>query len=256
MPLAKRAAIFVFLSVFAGNIAAVNRSDDVSAQYWLGYITSWRLSPKYSLWNDWHIVPTSFFVSRHGITRHLSQQVSFTGGYAWALLSVAGSGSDKLNRFEHRPWAQLIMNLPLGTKYTFSNRVRYEARFRENTAAGQIQDGFTFNHRLRVMLSFRRPLIGIRLWNETPFVVVGNEILLNFAEHITGNQLDQTRSYVMLGYQTGGLTIQGGYMYRYVPASAAATFNHYHTTTLWVTHAFGSDKPAETEHDDLLHRDP
>ena len=238
---------------------AVTRTDEVQPQVWLGDITSYRFNEKYSLWNDWHIVPTSFFVSRHGLTRHLSQQVSMSGGYAWGFLPTPGSGSDRLDRFEHRPWAQLLMNIPLGTKYTFSNRVRYDARFKQNVTNGETDTGFVFNHRVRFMLSFRRPITGIRLWDQTPFVIVGNEILLNFAPQITGNQLDQTRSWVMLGYQTGNLTVQGGYMYRYVPSTTPATFYHYHTATLWVTHSFGSANAAPKEqqdHDDLLHRDP
>mgnify|MGYP000846168500 CR=1 FL=1 len=249
-------AFCIFTAV--GSAHAVTRTDDVSGQYWLGYITSYRFSEKNSLWNDWHLVPGSFFVSRHGLTRHLSQQVSVTGGYAWGFLTTPGSGSERLDRFEHRPWAQLLMNIPLGTKYTFSNRIRYESRFRQNVTNGETDTGFVFNHRVRFMLAFRRPLTGLRLWDETPFVVVGKEFLLNFAPQITGNQLDQTRTWLMLGYQTGKITLQGGYMYRYVPSTTPATFNHYHTAVLWVTHAFGGAKPAEStqDHDDLLHRDP
>lgn len=247
--------IAVFLLSFLP-LGAATRTDETSAQYWLGYITSYRLSERYSLWNDWHYVPTSFFVSRHGVTRHLSSQVSVTGGYAWALLTTPGSGSDRLDRFEHRPWAQLLLNIPLGTKYTFSHRLRYDSRFKQNVTNGETDTGFVFNHRLRYMIAFRRPLTGIRLWDQTPFAVVGNEVLLNFGENVLGNQIDQVRTYIMLGYQTGNITIQGGYMYRYVPASAPATYYHYHTTTLWVTHTFGSAKPVETDHDDLLHRDP
>jgi hypothetical protein len=252
-------AALVVLLIFGSSarpLAAVARTDEVSPQAWLGYITSYRLSDKYSLWNDWHYVPTSFFLSRHGLTRHLSQQVSMSGGYAWGYLTTPGSGSDRLDRFEHRPWAQLLMNLPLGTKYTFSHRLRYDARFRQNITNGETDSGFAFNHRVRYMMAFRRPLTAVRLFNNTPFAVVGNEVLINFAPQITGNQLDQVRTWVMLGYQVNSMTIQTGYMYRYVPATAPATFYHYHTATLWVTHTFGSAKPAETDHDDLLHRDP
>lgn len=253
-----RSVVFAAALAGASSLGAVNRTDDVSGQYWLGYITSYRFAEKLSLWNDWHLVPGSFFVSRHGLTRHLSQQVSMTGGYAWGLLTTPGSGSEKLDRFEHRPWAQLLMNIPLGTKYTFSHRVRYDARFRQNVTNGATDNGFVFNHRVRFMIAFRRPLTGLRLWDETPFAVVGNEVLLNFAPQITGNQLDQTRTWLMFGYQTGKVTFQGGYMYRYVPSTTPATFNHYHTAVLWVTHAFGGAKPAEStqDHDDLLHRDP
>ena len=255
-------ALFFSLGFFyvllepARSLHAANRTDEVSPQVWLGYITSYRLSEKYSLWNDWHIVPTSFFLSRHGVTRHLSPQVSVSGGYAWGLLTTPGSGSDRLDRFEHRPWAQLLMNLPLGTKYTFSHRLRYDARFRQNVTNGETDTGFVFNHRVRYMMAFRRPLTGIRLWNETPFAIVGNEVLVNFAPQITGNQLDQVRTWIMFGYQLPSMTIQAGYMYRYVPASAPATFYHYHTATVWVSHTFGTAKPVETDHDDLLHRDP
>ena len=57
-------------------------------QYWLGYMTSARLSEYYSWWNDVHFVEDGFIVARTGITRHLPNRIDVTAGYAHGWLGV------------------------------------------------------------------------------------------------------------------------------------------------------------------------
>ena len=250
----KTALLFFFLLFWS--IWPVVREDNVDAQVWGGYITSYRINPQFSLWNDWHYVPGSFFLSRHGLTLHMLPELSASAGYAAGFLTIPGTSATRLNRQEHRPWGQLAMRFPLGKKYSISHRIRYDARFREAVADGQKTGGYLFNHRVRFMTSFRRPLTGIKLGEGVPFVTFGNEMHLNLGENILGNNLDQNRTWLMFGYQLQTATFQFGYLYRFIPTATAGKFNHFHTATLWVTHIFGIENAVTPADTDLLHRNP
>src|SRR5690606_28212607 len=152
-----------------------------------------------SLWNDAHYVPGSFFIGRHGLSVHLNEQITATGGYAWLFLSP--SFSDNLMRAEHRPWAQMVFNFSVGQKYQVHHRVRYDARFRQNVADDEIVAGYGFTNRVRFMTSIRRPLIGQVLGKQIPFITLGNEVLLNFGKKVYNNNLDQNRTWLMVGYE-------------------------------------------------------
>ncbi len=96
---------------------------------WLGYMTSVRFSEKYSVWNDFHFVPETFGVARTGLTHHLGR-LNLTGGYAYLWLTP-GIGNPKLSRPEHRPWGQAFISTPISSSWVLSQRVRYDARFRQ-----------------------------------------------------------------------------------------------------------------------------
>jgi hypothetical protein len=224
-----------------------------SSQIWGGYISSIRISSKFSLWNDLHYVPESFFIMRHGLSVHLTDQITATGGYAWLNTAVAAQ-DNRLRRFEHRPWLQVMINLPIGEKYQISHRIRYDYRIRQAMLEGLPQEGeYIAYHRLRLMTSLRRPLVGQRLGNRIPYLTVGNELLVNFGKAITFNHFDQNRFWLMAGIQFSPLTIQFGYMHRFVQGASGYEFAVYHTPVLWITHGINSKGRAVEK---MLHRDP
>lgn len=208
------------------------------AQVWLGYMTSLRIGKKVSLWNDAHYVTENFLIGRHGVSYHFNNQMIVTGGYAWLFLST--SFSDKLIRNEHRPWGQALFISPVGSAWQLQQRIRYDARFRQNIENNAIADGYAFNHRLRYMFSVRRSLDNKPLANHKPFISMNSEVLLNFGKNIYNNNLDQFRATLLGGYTMDNVTVQLGYMYRYVPQSTAYTYRHFHGITLWVNHQFKS----------------
>lgn len=245
---------FLFFSLSATPcMLAQEKNVAQGTQVWGGYISSVRLHPKFSLWNDIHYVPESFLILRHGLSIHLTNQISATGGYAWLHTAVAAQ-NNRLSRFEHRPWGQLMVNLPVGEKYQIHHRIRYDYRIRQAMLDGiPQQDDFRAYHRLRLMTSFRRPLIGQKLGDRIPFLTVGNELLVNFGKQITFNHFDQNRFWIMAGIQASPFTIQLGYMHRFVQGSSGYDFAIYHTPVLWVTHAMNSKGQLQEK---LLHRDP
>lgn len=247
--------ISIFFLVITVNLVNAQKQIDSGPQAWVGYINSIRLNKNYSLWNDLHFVPQSFFILRHGFTYHASQEVSFTAGYAWLETAVAASNY-KLQRFEYRPWAQMMVNLPVGTKYSIHHRVRYDYRIRQRMELGLPQNDFSPYHRLRFMSSVRRPLKGSSFGNKIPYVNIGNEILVNFGRPINTDHFDQNRFWLMLGMQYDQFNLQLGYMNRYTSTLNPNVYNNYHSLVLWITHAIKRKNMPNDDREDLLHREP
>lgn len=226
--------VFVMSTLTAG---AQTKTISAGNQWWLGYMTSVQVSEKYSWWNDFHLVPGGFGVVRTGVTRHFAKG-GFTGGFARLWLPGPDSRHG-LPRWEWRPWAQVQLVLPVDEHYTFTQRLRYDARFRQAiTGAVLDESAFVFNHRVRWLTSFRRILFRGRMkWH--PFISISNEVLLNFGSSISFNTFDQNRISVMTGAQVKNLQIQIGYMNRFVQTGGSA-FSSFHTAVFWVTHRINS----------------
>jgi hypothetical protein len=221
---------FIFLTTMIYGQAKTTVENN---QLWLGYITSTKVSDHYSIWNDFHYVPEGFGIVRTGLTRHFSNH-SITGGYAFAWLTPGGDNKT-LSRHEHRPWAQLQFNLPVNTKTSFIQRVRYEARFRENIANGEVTDGYVFTNRARFLVSLKRT-IGNESKSTIPYVAVSDEVLLNFGDNAR-DTFDQNRISLSIGIQQKNTQYQLGMMNRYVQAGDGKYVLN-HTLTLWVTQKF------------------
>lgn len=231
--------LFFCLSLFSQE--KINQNEE---QIWLGYMTSVKLNNHFSVWNDVHLATDNFFLARHGLTYHASKQVAITGGFAWGYLST--SNSDQLTRNEQRPWVQIMFTSQLGEGWQTQQRIRYDARFREKLANGEVIDGeYGFNHRLRYMFNIRKTLDGKPFNSKSIFLSLNNEILVNFGKEITKNNLDQFRASLLLGKSFDQMTFQLGYMYRFVPQSAANTYKHYHGLTLWINHNFKTKQGKE-----------
>lgn len=217
----------------AGLVNAQTRTVTHNNQYWVGYMTSTQLSEKYALWNDVHVVPEAFAIVRTGLTRTITENVAATGGYAYLWLPVK-PGSESLQRHEHRPWAQLQFNMPLSKGWSFTQRVRYDARFRENVLDGEVIDGYTFNHRVRFLISIKK-LLG-NAERARPYVGASNETLINFGKEVTSS-FDQNRLSVFAGLQHRQVQYQVGLMNRYAQ-TGPSTFALNHTVVFWVIQKF------------------
>jgi hypothetical protein len=235
----EKLTVILFLLTLSGAAQSPARDVHHNTQYWLGYMTSTMISDRYSWWNDFHLVPEGFAVVRTGLTRHLDK-TSVTGGYAYLWLP-AGADKTALTRHEHRPWAQLQFNLPVSGPYSFVHRIRYDARFRENVAHGEIRDGYAFNHRVRFLVSVRRTLGKPEGRKMSPYVALADEVLLNFGKEITTNTFDQNRISLSFGVQGKKTQYQLGIMNRFVQAGPAR-YTSNHTLVLWITQRFDVKK--------------
>lgn len=221
------------------------KSVEEQNQIWVGYMTSTRLSPRYSWWNDTHLVPNGFFVLRTGLTRNF-QPASITAGYAYLLLPLSAE-NQSLKRKEHRPWAQIQATFPLPNGLSVSNRIRYDARFRQIVDDGELSNHYSFVNRLRFLISIRK---AIRVPEEAlwkPFVSLNEEILVNFGRQVSYNSFDQNRISLMVGASRGNMQIQAGYMSRFVQVAPQSFINN-RTLVIWVTHRIGES--AKPRHED------
>ncbi len=199
------------------------------SEVWVGYISSIRISEKYSIWNDFHYVPTAFWANRHGLTRDFGRFGRFTGGYAYVV--TATGFSEVLNRREHRPWWQHELTSTFREHWGWRARLRYDRRIREAVSASDFTGEWLAYNRWRVMLGLSytfRYLPEGRSWQ----LHLLNELLLNNGKQFEGNTLDQNRTYIMLGYQKPGLRIQFGPHVRAIPT--AVGYNYRFGAALWI----------------------
>lgn len=213
---------------------AQNKDNQNIFQGWVGYVTSYRFHTQYSLWNDIHYNPTSFLVLRTGITRHFSENMNLTLGYAFTW--TAPPFTDELIRKEHRPWGQFVINTPIqNSRLQLNHRIRYDMRFREKIENNILVDDWILVHRVRFMTGLRIPLTSPDRKNMI-FFNIFDEAMLNFGETILRNNLDQNRIGIMIGKNINPFTFQIGYMHRFVPANIPNTFTNVHSLVLWINH--------------------
>jgi len=207
------------------------RTVTQNEQLWLGYMTSAKFNDRYSLWNDFHYVPEGFFVARTGLTFH-AKEVNFTAGYAFLLLPESPIDLS-LKRKEHRPWAQAVTSFPLPRSFSLVQRIRYDARFRQNLVSNELSDDYIFTNRIRFLTAIKK-MIGEKSDRKfQPYVVVADEVLLNFGESVV-NTFDQNRIQLSVGLQGKNIQYQFGYMTRFVQTGPTRYVNN-HTLLFWVT---------------------
>lgn len=216
-------------------------------QLWAGVMTQVRVSDRASLWNDAHMVPDAFYIVRTGITGHLTDNLTVTGGYAFLGLPVPQGVTADLKRTEHRPWAQVVYTSMAAPAVQILHRIRYDARYRRNVADGALAQGFGLTHRVRFNLNVRVDLEPLRFGDGIlPYVAIGDEVLLNFGPDVVFNTLDQNRVVGMIGLRRRGIAGQIGYMNRLVQLPTAHRLVMNHTLVGWL---FVNIDARKKEHD-------
>lgn len=209
--------------------------------FWLGYMSTWFVAERWSVWFDTHYNERAFYVLRGGLSHHFDAGPTVTAGYAH-LWTDPGNGT--LSRNEHRPWAQVVFPVRYTDRWAFSERVRWDVRVRESIAEGRVSDGFDVTNRLRLQTvlthwfperSFGRFLLQ-----------VANESLVNFGPDVGPNRLDQNRVSVLFGIRSGGMTFRVGYMDRFLPGTSGRAPTHEHAALFWVTHVVRLGNTDET----------
>ncbi|MGF1469188.1 MAG: DUF2490 domain-containing protein [Sandaracinaceae bacterium] len=220
------------------------------ATFWLGYMSSVVVRPDIAIWFDTHYNHEAFFVLRGGLTvGAIGRGATATAGYAYLLLS---DGTGALRRMEHRPWAQVVIPARDGD-WGFSQRIRYDARFREDLPApGVVGLGYIFTNRLRwqsVVTRWLPPSSFGRF-----LLQLADEVLVSFGPVAGPNFLDQNRLSALVGLRVRAITWRVGYMYRFLPGSTGVRPRHEHAVLLWVTHTIDLPSvPAPGVGDDEEH---
>lgn len=246
-------AVWVFIFVVAVVSVKAQQKHIVSRQqFWIGHTLSSMIAKKWSLWNDFHFVSNSgFFVARTGITYHLPQ-TAITGGYA-LLLAPNPYADNKLQRKEHRPWAQALISTPLSGNFSLTNRIRYDARFRQELVNGKLTDDYVFTNRIRFQTTIRKTFPKWKHGDYLPFVNLGEEVLMNFGKNVKFNTFDQFRLSLTFGVQTKNTQYMTGYVYRYVlngynSNTDVFDYSKNHCIALWVIQKFDLRKIKHPHH--------
>ncbi|MEJ8800418.1 DUF2490 domain-containing protein [Pontibacter sp. H249] len=202
---------------------------------WKGFFLNTRIAARNSIFTDLHHISGSFAVARAGLTQHLPHGVDVTAGYARLWLTVPGSGSDALDRNEHRPWMQVAVLGKIGSNINLGTRIRYDLRFRQRVEAAELLPKYDLTHRVRLQETLRLNFPGFKTEWMLPYLVLSNEILLNFGENVSYNTFDQNRLSLMLGLEHNFLRLQTGYMHRFVQsASVPNRYTNNHNLTVWL----------------------
>ncbi|MGV3588521.1 MAG: DUF2490 domain-containing protein [Adhaeribacter sp.] len=242
--------VYLVIPVCYGQTAAKQVTD--REQAWLGYFNQTRLSDKFSLWLDVHARRNDFLdrwaqtIVRPGLTYHISDHTRFTAGYAY-VSSWPASETEKTIRPEHRPWQQINWS-GRSRKLQTNQWVRLEERFNRNIANDKLQDGYHFNFRARYMIALMVPLKGDVIEQGVPFLVLNDEVHVNFGKEILYNYFDQNRLFAGIGYPFAkNLNAQLGYMQVFQQLPAGNRFFKTHALRLFVFHTLDFRKKETSE---------
>jgi hypothetical protein len=205
-------------------------------ELWSGLILNARVADHWSLWQDMHFVPNSFYITRSGVTYHHRDRWVVTGGYATVL--TATPFSNRLIRPEHRPWGQAELRLPLKNGTQLRSRLRYDARFRRELSDATVIDRYLLYHRVRFMTGLRFPL-------SKPGVALNimQEALFNHGANAPSTWLDQWRLFTLFEFPLGPLRSMAGYHARLLP-NASGQHAVRHGVTIWFLYGIDGRGPA------------
>lgn len=220
---------------------ATSRTVHTREQLWLGYFNQTRLTDKFGFWVDIHYRQTDHFVDRPfqfivrpALTWFIRDNLRFNVGYALAEHFPAKGLST--TRQEHRGWQQIWWNQKYKGLSTLQ-WLRLEERFNRKTANDALIDGYNFNYRIRYNMAFFIPLKGKEIIAKTPFIVLMNEVFLNFGGKIVYNTFDQNRFFAGLGYQfTAHVNAQLGYMNVYQQEASGNNYTSSNAIRLFIFH--------------------
>lgn len=231
-------AVFVAATSFG---QAPAREVHSREQVWFAYMNQTRLTNKFGLWLDLHYRQTDNFVERPfqllirpALTYFIRDNLRANAGYAF----INHFPAEGLNtsRPEHRAWQQVWWS----QKYTGVNMLqwlRLEQRFNRKIANDVLQDGYNRTNRIRYNVMFSIPIGKKEVAPRTPFIVVSNEIFINFGKNIVYNTFDQNRLSIGMGYQfTSHLNAQLTYMNLYQQEAAGNRYMSNHAIRLFVFH--------------------
>ena len=203
---------------------------------WIGVFHQSRFTARSGLWLDLHFRTTDHFirektmtVARAGYVYHLSDELRFIGGYAFANRY----NQSPFGRIpEHRPWQQVQWIQQKKKKFNVLQAFRMEQRYRKNVP----HNDYFFNWRFRYNLSVTVPL---RKGSPSsgPFLMMSNEVMVNAGKRILYNYFDQNRLFGGLGYRfSTKLNLHAGYLYVFQQEAMSGQFAHTHAVRIFLNH--------------------
>ncbi|WP_164675199.1 DUF2490 domain-containing protein [Anditalea andensis] len=211
-------------------------------EVWGGYISSIGITDKWSIWNDFHYVTNTFFVSRHGLTYYPTSKIDITAGYAYVITNT--EFSDQLIRPENRLWGQAVARFPLSSRLRLQVRYRHDYRARKQIINDQVIDSRINYHRSRIMSALRYNIKTYSNGNQWHIDVM-DEFLYDIGTKVN-NGVDQNRLYLLNGITGNNYTFLAGYHLRAIPTGPGQlTFRH--GLTVWFIHYIDFKRKIKTD---------
>lgn len=187
-----------------------------------------------TVWFDMHHNTRAFTVYRGGLGYRFATGPSLIGGYAHAMTDV---GTGALERPEHRPWAQVFLPFRFSDRWSVSQRIRFDLRFRKSVEAGMLGEDWLLFPRWRsqTAVTYWLPARRGGQW----FQQAALEVLIHGGRNAEGGMLDQNRVSLMAGYRRGVVTVRFGYLHRLLPSRGSAPAMHEHDLVVWLSYALG-----------------
>lgn len=190
---------------------------EVREQLWTAYFNQAKFSNNISSWMDVQLRTLdeftggfSQFLFRPGITYTSPGNVRFTCGYAY-IHSFENTEKRIMASDEHRFWQQVSWGQHAG-KSRFTQAIRNEMRWREN---------LPFAGRVRINLLWQHPLNKKAFNKGGIFLVLNDELFINYLGPFTYNIFDQNRAFAGFGYYFNDqLNLQLGYFNNFIQLSA------------------------------------
>ena len=233
---------FLLLLFFFGNITA-QKKISYSDQYWMQYYGHLQLSSRWTMAADGGLrmkkalSEKAATLGRIGIQYNISQNFSAAIGGAYFSQYI----NDKISREEWRGYQELFYKHRL-KRLSVSYRFRLEERYFHSLTTGK--DNFNFRPRFRAY--FTIPLNHMNMADKTVYLIVGDEIFMNFGDGVIYNY-DQNRLISGIGYKlNNAFSIYATYVYQFAQRSAIS-FEHSDIIWLGISHTIKLKKKEEVK---------
>lgn len=191
----------ILLVLASLNVSAQTKQIQSIQQSWFSIQDQSRLTSKWGIWNDLQIKTkdnyTNNFSSSEfslGAIYVLPKNLKLVGAYTY--VTNYPSEARTINVYEHRPWQMIQMNTNLHAA-KWMQWLRLEERFKSKTIDNNtIGDGYDFSYRIRYNVFTQLALGKHKFAPGTFSLAFGNEIFINFGEHILYNTFDQNRIFM------------------------------------------------------------
>lgn len=220
------------------NIALYAQQKRVSSQNqaWVGFIHNAKLNSKWGYTADVHVrrnnflSAPSFSVLRAGITYYVTDQLTFTNGYAHLWLSPNNTNYKAVVN-ENRIYQQIQLQSHVN-KVLLLHRIRNEQRWQDKVSNDIATDTINFSNRIRYLLNITIPIFKNK---NLPSLVLADELMFQLGKHIVYNTFDQNRWYIGIKQSLAKeLSVDLGYMGLYQQRENGYEYINNHTLRLFI----------------------
>jgi hypothetical protein len=205
-------------------------------QSWFSINTLSRLSNRWGVMADLHVVRKNFFNSaprfyfaRIGVNYWLKENITFSLGYGhmWLAPSVAGWGTYSEENRIHEQF-QVVSKF---NKLTVVQRLRNEQRWQEIMVNDKPSGHLRFTNRIRYLASVNIPLFKNK---NLPSLALADELMIQFGKAIVYNTFDQNRLFIGVKQRiSSSLSFDIGYMRILQQKFSGYQYDLFHTFRLY-----------------------